>query len=149
LRNLDRGTSLFWLAFSVLMCVASYRLGLGHLQVPDMGFMPFLASILLGIFSLILFVKACLEGNKKREKIFNGKWIRGVFVIIALSIYAWIIPHVGYNIGTFLFMAITFKFAGVPKWWKAICVSLLTTIVTFYLFSLLLGIPLPVSRLGF
>jgi hypothetical protein len=149
MKDLDQGTSLFWCVFSVVACVWSYRLGLGQLQVPGMGFMPFLASILLGIFSLILFVKASLEKNKQQEKIFGGKWVQGVAIIIALSIYAWIVPFVGYCIATFLFMGVIFKFAGTTKWWKAIGASLLTTIVTFYLFSVLLGIPLPISRLGF
>jgi hypothetical protein len=149
MRNVDQGTSLFWFVFSLLMCAWSYRLGLGKLQVPGMGFMPFVASILLGIFSLILFINSSLRKNKQREKIFSGKWVNGVIIIIALSLYAWIVPLAGYRIATFLFMAITFKFAGTSRWWKAVGISIVTTFTTFYLFSVLLGIPLPTSRLGF
>ena len=149
MRDLDRGTSLFWFVFSVLTCAWSYRLGLGQLQVPGMGFMPFLASILLGIFSLILFVSSSFGKNRQQEKVSGVKSAKGVIIILALSLYAWIVPFVGYSIATFLFMGVIFKFAGMAKWRKAIGASLLTTIVTFYLFSVLLGIPLPVSRLRF
>jgi hypothetical protein len=145
----DRATSLFWLVFSVATCVWSYRLGIGRLHSPGTGFMPFVASILLGILSLILFVKASLEKEGEQYEIFGRKCLQGVFIIIALSFYAWLVPILGFNIATFLFMGSIFKFAGVTKWWKAIVASFLTTVITFYSFSVLLGVQLPTGAFGF
>jgi putative tricarboxylic transport membrane protein len=149
MRNLDRETSLFWLALSVVTCIGSLRLGIGRLQVPGMGFMPFVASVLLGILSLALFVQASLSEEDERREVFARKrWKQVVIIIIALSIYAWLVPILGYVIATFLFMGSIFKFAGVGKWWKAIVASFLTTFITFYLFSVLLGVQLPTGVLG-
>jgi hypothetical protein len=37
----DKATSTFWLCISVIVSVASFRLGLGRLSFPGSGFMPF------------------------------------------------------------------------------------------------------------
>lgn len=47
----DRISGFFWFILSVIIAVESYRLELGTLHSPKAGFLPFLASLALGIFS--------------------------------------------------------------------------------------------------
>jgi hypothetical protein len=114
-----------------------------------MGFMPFVASALLGILSLVLFIKTSLSKEDKGVRVFSRNTRQGVIIIIALSFYAGLVPILGFRIATFLFMGSIFKFAGVSKWWKAFAASLLTTAITFYLFSELLEVQLPMGVMGF
>ena len=69
----DRGSSLFWLIFSVCVCTESIRLGLGTPRNPGMGFMTFGASVLLGLFSLIvLFQTLSKRGEAEIRAIATG-----------------------------------------------------------------------------
>ena len=59
--NADKGTSLFWLFVSIVVSVASFRLGLGKLSAPGSGFLPFGAAVLLGLLSIVCFLQAVRE----------------------------------------------------------------------------------------
>ena len=61
--NTDKATSIFWLFISIIVSVASFRLGLGKLSIPGSGFMPFGAAVLLGMLSIVCFLQAM--GQKK------------------------------------------------------------------------------------
>jgi hypothetical protein len=150
MNNLDRRTSLFWLVLAILVCIGSLRLGIGTPRNPGMGFMAFGASVLLGILSSILFLKAILKREEaKGEPLFAGKlWKRVIFVLIALLIYTKVMPLTGYLIGTFLLMSFIFWVANVKKWWWVLTSSFLTTIITYYVFSVWLKCQFPAGFLG-
>jgi hypothetical protein len=150
MNNLDRRTSLFWLVLAILVCIESLRLGIGTPRNPGMGFMAFCASVLLGILSSILFLKAILKREEaKGEPLFAGKlWKRVIFVLIALLIYTKLMPLTGYLIGTFLLMSFIFWVANVKKWWWVLTSSFLTTIITYYVFSVWLKCQFPTGFLG-
>jgi hypothetical protein len=147
----DRGSSLFWLLLSVYVCVESLRMGIGTPRKPGMGFMTFGAAGLLGIFSLILFAKASLE--KKGDKVvsdFSGiLWKRIVFVLIAILCYGTFMPDLGYLISTSLLMFFLFLILKGTKWWWALGSSLLTTFLTYYVFSIGLNCQFPRGVFGF
>ena len=64
---IDRISGFFWFILSVIIAVESYRLELGTLHSPKAGFLPFLASLALGILSLVLLLSATL-GRQKIKK---------------------------------------------------------------------------------
>jgi len=115
-----------------------------------MGFMAFGASIVLGILSLILFFKTILKKEEvKGEPLFAGKlWKRVLLIVIALLIYTKLMPLTGYLIGTFLLMSFIFWVANVRKWWWVLTSSFLTTIITYYVFSVWLRCQFPTGFLG-
>ena len=143
----DQGSSLFWLVFSLIIFIESLRLGIGKLQDPGMGFMAFGASGLLGIFSLILFFQTILKKEEaKTEPLFVGKlWKRVFFVLIALLIYARLMPVAGYIISTFFLMSFLFWIVRGQKWWWVLVSSFLTTLATYYVFSVWLKGQFPES----
>lgn len=151
MKNLDRGTSFFWLVLSILVCIESLRLGIGTPRNPGMGFMAFGASVLLGILSLTLFLKTMLKKEEVRtEPLFAGKlWKRVLVVVIALMIYAKILPLAGYLIGTFLLMSFVFWMARIKKWGWVLVSSFLTTVITYYVFSVWLNCQFPEGLFGF
>lgn len=141
----DRGSSLFWLGFSLVILVESLRLGLGTLQNPGMGFIAFGASGMLGILSLVLFLRGLFEkSDVKGEPLFAGHlWTRVVYVLISLSIYARLMPIAGYLISTFLLMTFLFWIVKGQKWWWVLVSSFITTITTYYVFSVWLNCQFP------
>lgn len=148
----DRVTSLFWLGISVAVAVASYRLGLGNVSAPGSGFVPFGASALLGLLSIVLFLRAIAGKEQKGPEpaLFLGTyWARVVSVFVALFVYAWLVPIGGYNITTFLLMVFLFRIAGRQKALKLILYALITTGLSYYVFSKWLNLQFPVGPIGF
>ena len=113
IRTLDQTSSLFWLLVSISVFVESLRLGIGTPQNPGMGFMTFGASGILGILSLLLFLKASFKNgidcNKHRDSgqsIFlenvsggvnqgrsdnNGRFVSGIQSLCPGNSFFWIV----------------------------------------------------------
>jgi putative tricarboxylic transport membrane protein len=149
--NLDRVTSIFWLCISVVVAVASFRLGLGKLSAPGSGFTPFGASILLGILSIICFFQAKEKQEPENvEPLFSGQlWYKVILVFVVLFLYAQIMPFVGFTIATFLLMAFLFWIAGEKKIWKVVVFSLIAAVLSYMIFSKWLNLQFPNGPLGF
>ena len=77
MRN-DQITSLFLLGFAIFYCIESLRLGMGSLQEPEKGFIPFLSGVLLGCLSLVIFIKG--TWGKKAGLGFGKDWKKGLWV---------------------------------------------------------------------
>ena len=54
LRN--QWSGLFWLVFSIFVCVDAVRMGRGSFQVPGPGFLPFWSGVVVGILAILLLV---------------------------------------------------------------------------------------------
>jgi hypothetical protein len=110
-----------------------------------MGFMTFGASVILGIFSLILLARSLLK--RKEVEItsasFGSTWKRPLVVMIALIVYGILLPFLGYLICTFLLMSYLFWLLKGTKWWLVLSSSFLATIGTYYIFSKLLSCNFP------
>jgi len=147
----DQASSLFWLLVAVFASVESLRMGVGTLQKPGMGFITFGTSVLLGILSLVMFLQTTLKGDQtKTEPLFSGRlWKRVVFALLALVIYARLMPLAGYLVSTFLLMSFLFWIVKGQKWWWILISSLLTTLVTYYVFSVWLKGQLPAGLISF
>jgi len=139
----DRWTSLFWLALSGAVLIESLRLGIGTLRNPGMGFVAFGVSGLLGFLSLLLFLQS-FSGQEKTGSVFSGAlWKRVLSALIALVIYAKVMPMLGYIIATFLLMSFLFWIVRGKKWWWAIFSSFLATLTSYYIFSKWLNCQFP------
>lgn len=149
--NADKASSLFWLFVAIVVSVGAFRLGLGNFRVPRIGFMPFGAGVLLGLLSIVSFLQAVAkEKTAKSSPLFRGTlWLRVVFAFAALLAYAQAVPLGGYNITTFLLMTFLFWLVERQKVWKVVVYALLTTAITYYVFSKGLNCQFPVGPLGF
>ncbi len=153
MRTYDRRIGLFWLVLATYVCIASVRMGVGTLRNPGMGFMTFGSSALLGILSLILLLRTFSSEKKEEIKagsVFVGRlWKRVLWVFIALLVYSEVMPWLGYLISTFLLMSFLYGVVRGQRWWWVLVSSLITTIVTYYVFSILLNCQFPAGLLGF
>ncbi len=140
----DQVSSLCWLLLSIVACIESLRLGVGTLRHPGIGFMAFGVCSLLGILSLALFFQATLKRQETRtEPFFLGKYWKRVFLVLIIMIaYSELMPYGGYLISTFLLMSFLFWIVKGRLLWVLI-LSSLTTLITYYVFSVWLRCQFP------
>jgi putative tricarboxylic transport membrane protein len=134
-----------------LFCVSALRLGIAAPSAPGPGLIPFGAAALLVLFSLGTIAEALF--TSKREEalpaiISRRSW--AVFtVLVVLFLYALFMPRLGFVVATFLALACLFRLSEGQTWKRAIGASLFTTLLTYLLFSRLLGVGLPQGLLEF
>jgi hypothetical protein len=150
MKTLDQTSSLFWLLVSLSVFIESVHLGIGTPQNPGMGFLTFGASGLLGILSLLLFLQASLQKDKmKAPSLFAGKlWKRILFILVLLILYSRTMPVLGYLISTFLLMTTLFWMLERKKIVWILGCSLLTTLITYFVFSKWLNCQFPDGLFG-
>jgi hypothetical protein len=150
MKSYDRGSSIFCFLLAIYVCIGSLRLGVGTVRNPDMGFMTFSASLLLGLFSAVLFLRTLFkQAEAKGNSLFAGRlWKRVISVLLALLIYSKLMPVAGYLISTFLLMTFLFWIVRGQKWWWVLISSSLTTLVTYFVFSKWLNCQFPDGLLG-
>jgi len=139
------------LFISVFVFAISLRLGIGALHDPGPGFILFWTSILLTICTCILFGIGLLKktGPVCRSNASNGADRRNTIIVIAALIaYCLVLPKLGYLISTFALMLVLFGL-GRMKPWMIILGSLITVLLSYYLFDHLLQTPLPRGFLRF
>jgi hypothetical protein len=151
METLDQTSSLFWLLVSISVFAESIRIGVGTVQNPGMGFMTFGASGILGVLSLVLFFQASLPKEDVPHKpLFAGRmWRRVLFVLLALTIYARVMPILGYLISTFLLMSLLFWVLERKRIGFVLLYALLTTLFTHLVFSKWLNCQFPHGLFGF
>jgi len=141
---------------AVLLALAGYiflaagTLPFGTMRVPQTAFFPRTLAVLLGIMSLILLARA-LAGREALgggEKIETQGWIRIAVTLMTLAGFALALERLGFLLTTFLLMISLLRAIEAQKWRKVVVVALATALISYAIFSLLLGVPLPAGLLG-
>lgn len=145
----DHVSSIFFLIVSIVVFAVSIKLGLGTLQHPGPGFITFGASGLLGILSLIAFLRAFLNRERSREVLFaDVLWWRVVLSGMAILGYALVLKTLGFLITTFLLMFFLYWIPHEHRWYRIAIYSLLSSLASYYLFAKLLKCQLPDGLFG-
>lgn len=149
----DRISGFFWFILSVIIAVESYRLELGTLHSPKAGFLPFLASLALGIFSLVLLLSATLgrQKIKKDEGLeFNKKRLhKALFALISLFAFALLLNTFGFILSTMIFIFFLVGVVEPQKWYVVIITTVLVAISSHLIFAVWLKVQMPRGFLGF
>jgi putative tricarboxylic transport membrane protein len=148
----DRISGVFWLCFSILMIIQSYRLGLGRINHPGPGFLFFWVNIILGIMSLVVLFKAWAgkKGEGAQPAIFEGeKMSKIIFVLLALFIYVLLMETVGFLPLTFLLFVYLLGIIEKKKWFFTVFVSLVVTAISYLIFQIWLQCMLPYGVCAF
>jgi len=148
----DQWSSLFWLVFSILVCVEAIRMGIGSFQVPGPGLLPFWAGIAVGTLAILLLVMGTLkreEGGKIKNLWRGMNWRTVILVSASLVIYCILLPRLGFLITTLGLMTLLFSIVKRSRLWIQVFTALLTVLVTYVTFYVWLGVQLPKGLLGF
>lgn len=114
------------------------------------GFPKFLA-VVIALLGLLLAITAYLKLRQNPngdKKVLNGKEILMILLMVAMfGVYLGIIKTVGYLISTMVFTFIFFFIYGDRKWLRMIIISVLFTVISYYLFRNVFYVMLPMGTL--
>jgi len=130
---------IFWIGLSLFTAVLSYKLSLGGFHNPGPGLWPFILGILLFIISLYLLLRHLFRLGAKGETVKEeqGKISFGriILVVALLFAYSLLLENLGYLIATFMLLSILSKSMGSKKWTSVLIGSVLTVLVTYFVFT--------------
>ena len=131
---------IFWVGFSLFIMTLSYKLGLGGIDNPGAGLMPFLLSLLLLLISIFFLISLFLKKGERYEIVKEDKvgldFKKISLVCASLFVYALLLERLGYLITTSLLLILLFKSLGL-KWRFVFITSGLTVLITYFLFTYL------------
>ena len=140
----DRMSSLFFIGIALAIFVESYRLDIGSLSAPGPGLFPLGSGLVLGILGAILFAKTF--GASEEDT--RGAWDfkpkkKMILMLVSLVAYMIFINLVGFIVVTILWMGYVCWGIGKMRWRAAMFTSIVTSLVSYFLFEYFLGIRFP------
>ena len=150
MKKYDLSSGLFWLLIGLGFASGGFHYGFGSWTEPGPGLLPVVFGVILTILSIGVLAAALpglREGKNKPFWEAGGSWKPILFTLIALSAYMALLKPAGFILTTFLLVFYLLKFIGGKKWLISIGCALVSAFLCFYLFSGLLGTPLPKGQL--
>lgn len=146
------GIVIFVIGAAVLLTSLSYPIG--TLQKPGGGFFPLLSSALLLVLTGVFIFQSFAGKEGKRPDaaaFFPGKKAakRIISAVAALAGYRYLIPVIGFAPATAVFVFFLTKYLERYSWKKSVFFSAGTAVATYYLFQVVLRIPMPVPMIRF
>jgi putative tricarboxylic transport membrane protein len=139
-----------WLIF-VLIALGSFyeaaKLPFGRMNAPGAGFFPVVLAALLGAVSLAGLIAAFRDGGERQSHESHLFWKKIILTVTALAAFAVIFERVGYLVTTFLFVAFLLRIVERRSRALAAAVAFAASLVSYLIFGLLLGAPLPAGVL--
>ena len=140
----DRISSLIGAAIGFYVAFEGYRLELGTLHKPRPGFLIFWTGIIFSALSILLFLQTYWSPKAGRKDLWRGfQWLRGLKLMFALIIYVVAFKWLGFIFSTFFLLVFLFKGLEPQKWSTALLLSLVSTIVCYFVFGVFLEVRFP------
>lgn len=144
-----------FILFSSFICIGSLRFkgGIGTVQEPGPGFMPFLAGMILGLLALIDLISQVRSGEsspKEGKGVWAGiSWPKLIPAVFFLFLYTAVMDRLGFSLSTTLYLLAFFRLSGVESWRTNVLASIGTTAIFYVGFKIGLECQLPRGFLGF
>jgi len=144
-----------WIIIGLAVMMVSYQMSLGTLHMPGPGLLPFLLGSLLVIVTLPIFINSLVlfkrtSPGTRETGIWAGIEFKNVLIIVvALVAYALLLEKLGFLITAFLFLFVLFSAFDSRRWFFALGVSLVTILISYTLFVLVLRVELPSGLIRF
>ncbi|MEW6334512.1 MAG: tripartite tricarboxylate transporter TctB family protein [Thermodesulfobacteriota bacterium] len=150
--NNDQVSGAVWIAVGIAIALGSLRYGLGPLESPGTGFLPFWAGGIIAFLALIGVIQSSLSrrrGTGWRPILRGVLWHKPLIVVAALFAYALLMKPLGFVLCTVLFIGFLLR-AVEPQPWSVVIVGAIgTALGAFALFNLWLKAQLPLGPWGF
>jgi len=146
MRRAEQIACLFWILLSLSVCTGAIGLKLGTPSDPGPGFLPFGTGALLGILALVHLLKVSVAASRGGGGGFlwqGVNWQRTLAVVLAVLVYALLLPHLGYLIATFILMVVLFSLYDRKKWGIVVPASLFVIGITYLVFHVWLKVQFP------
>ncbi len=150
--NNDQASGAIWLLIGLTITIASLGYGLGTLDSPQTGFMPFLAGSAITFFSCIGFIQATIlqkRGVVWKSILKGFHWEKPLIVLGALFAFIYLLPRLGFLISTVLFLGFLFRVVKPLGWGIVICGSIILALGAYGIFEVWLKAQFPEGPWGF
>jgi putative tricarboxylic transport membrane protein len=143
--------NLFWLLFSLITCMESYRLSLGSINQPGPGFFPFGTGLAMLFLSLAAIFQSLRKSDSEDNKTSDEplRWRSIVIILAAAMAYAFSLEKIGFLINTFLFICLMLKVVEPQTWKTSIIGGLIAAIAANIVFNVIFKAQIPSGILGF
>ena len=151
MNRFDKWSGAFGVLIGLIFCISSTYLGLGQVNEPGPGFLPFLVGGILLLLSATLFIRGIGKRSDGPGKRMGGaKRFRKVFyILLTLIFYNVALTFIGFSLTTFLFVISMMRLVEVQGWRKTLMAALLISIGFFGVFQSWLKLDIPVGPWGF
>lgn len=115
---------------------------------PGPGFFPFWLALCLAVLSVVMFYQATFKNTDPRPDDFIDSrlgYMRALGMCVAWIWAAAMLERLGYRLTMMVFFPFLLLTLGRVRWHLIALITLLGSIVTFYVFSIHLSAPLPVG----
>jgi putative tricarboxylic transport membrane protein len=136
-------TSILFLVLALGAFIESMKLPFGRVSAPAAGFFPAVLAVLLALASLFAFVEALRGSHEGAVQGESLTWRKIVLTLGALLVFGFVFERLGYLLATFLFIIFLLRAVERQSWSLAVSVALSASLVSYVVFGLLLGTPLP------
>jgi putative tricarboxylic transport membrane protein len=151
-RRRDLGAAAVLLALGLFALTQARGLRFGSLVSPGPGFVPLCLAAAFSLVSLGLVVTAVRTQPPAAPR-FSGADVAGRFKVIGtlagLLVYALVLEPLGFLLATFALLLFFFMALQRQRWLVAMGCSLATSLVTYLIFKVWLGVNLPAGLWGF
>jgi putative tricarboxylic transport membrane protein len=151
-RRRDLGAAAVLLAPGLFALTQARGLRFGSLVSPGPGFFPLCLAAAFSLVSLGLVVTA-LRTQPPTAPRFSGADVAGHFKVIGtlagLLVYALVLEPLGFLLATFALLLFFFMALQRQHWLVAMGASLATSLATYLVFKVWLGVNLPAGLWGF
>jgi hypothetical protein len=150
--NNDQASAAVWFALGLTVTIASIPYGLGTLDSPGTGFLPFLSGLAITLLSFIGLVQATLKrrmGVGWKPVMGGLTWKKSLLVLAALVAYVLLLKPLGFSLCTALFIGFLLR-AIQPQRWPVVMAGAIGAAVGAYgIFEVWLKAQLPRGPWGF
>ena len=131
----------------ILYCIGGLSLPMGTIEAPKGGLFPLIVAVFIMAISISLFFrspKGGAEGGDQIEPFPKGADRNRVLaVFVSLLIFALCLKPLGYLISAIGLLAVILRLFGLRGWAKIALAAALTGFLSYYLFAVILDVPLP------
>ena len=110
---------------------------------------PYLFPLFISIMLCILSISLILSSFSGLKEAKREKGDRKTFLLFLLecAIYLIVLRYLGFLISTMLLLCAIVQLLGEKSWWKIILISVVTSLIIYFLFGVYLGVMLPKGKL--
>jgi hypothetical protein len=136
-----------FLLLSLTYGIGSFHLPMGTPDRPGPGFFPLLVALTMAALSGSLLWSSIRNGKAQTER--ENPFPRGPDLVRVLAVggslllFGLLLQPLGYGISSALLMGTVLRLLGMRHWGRIALSALLTTALSYWLFALLLDVPLP------
>ncbi|MGP1676609.1 MAG: tripartite tricarboxylate transporter TctB family protein [Burkholderiales bacterium] len=151
--NSDRLSSLCWLALGAASIYASVGLGVGTPRAPGSGFLAFTAGCFISLMALLVLLQSFRmkrAAQRKLSTLWEGVyWRRSLAIGILTLAYILVLETLGFVLTGFLLLVIIMKGLEKLSWKSTLIISIVTLVVSYFVFKIFLKASLPSGIFGF